>query len=52
MKLGGFVDTLEFSGPLNDFLPYIKLCEFLNVGKNVSFGLGKYEVSDVIGNFI
>jgi len=47
MKLGGFLGTLEFSGPLNGFLPYIKLCEFLNVGKNVSFGLGKYEVLSV-----
>ena len=45
MKLGGFVGDIVFSGQLTDFLPYIKLCEFLNVGKNGAFGLGRYEVA-------
>lgn len=44
MKLGGFVGDIVFAGHLNEFLPYIKLCEFLNVGKNCTFGLGKYEI--------
>ena len=44
MKLGGFVGDIVFAGNLNEFLPYIKMCEFLNVGKNCTFGLGKYEI--------
>lgn len=44
MKLGGFVGDIVFTGHLNEFIPYIKLCEFLNVGKNCTFGLGKYEI--------
>jgi len=44
MKLGDFVGDIVFAGNLNEFLPYIKMCEFLNVGKNSTFGLGKYKI--------
>lgn len=47
MKLGGFLGDIVFSGPLDEFMPYIRLCEFLNVGKNVSFGLGRFETEMV-----
>ncbi|MDM8521996.1 CRISPR system precrRNA processing endoribonuclease RAMP protein Cas6 [Desulfococcaceae bacterium HSG8] len=43
MKFGGLVGEVVFSGETDEFMPYIRLCEFLNVGKGVSFGLGKYE---------
>ena len=42
MKLGGFLGDIKFSGELTEFLPYIKMCEFLHIGKNCTFGLGKY----------
>ena len=43
MNMGGFVGDIVFSGDLYEFLPYIKMCEFLNVGKGGSFGLGEFE---------
>ncbi len=45
MKLGGVVGDIVFSGDLSEFLPYIKMGEFLNIGKGGAFGLGKYEVA-------
>jgi len=45
MKLGGVVGEIVFSGNLYEFLPYLKTCEFLNVGKGGTFGLGKYRIN-------
>ena len=45
MAMGGFLGTITFFGNMNVFLPYIKVGEFINVGKNVSFGLGKYRIT-------
>lgn len=47
MKMGGYVGDIVFSGPMTTFLPYLKMGEFLHIGKNVSFGLGKYEMAVV-----
>ena len=44
MRLGGLVGEIKFSGDLGTFIPYIKLGEFLHVGKGGSFGLGKYSI--------
>jgi len=44
MKFGGYLGDIAFSGNLAPFLPYIKLGEFLHVGKQTTFGLGKYRV--------
>lgn len=44
MKFGGYLGDIVFSGNLIPFLPYIKLGEFLHVGKQSTFGLGKYRV--------
>lgn len=44
MNLDGFVGDIVFSGDLGPFLPYLKMGEFLNVGKDGSFGLGKYRI--------
>lgn len=43
MSLDGYVGEITFSGDLNPFLPYLRMGEFLNVGKAASFGHGKYE---------
>jgi len=42
MMFGGITGSVTYSGPLNLFVPYINLCQFLHLGKNTSFGLGKY----------
>lgn len=44
MRLGGFLGDIEFEGDLKDFIPYIRMGEFLHIGKSTSFGLGKYKI--------
>ena len=44
MKLGGLVGTLSLSGNLAAFIPYLRLGEWLHVGKNTTFGLGQYQL--------
>ena len=44
MKLGGFVGTAEFKGDLAQFMPYLKLGEYIHIGKATTFGLGKYKI--------
>lgn len=44
MKLGGFVGTITFEGNLREFMPFVKLGEYIHIGKQTSFGLGKYEI--------
>ncbi|MCL0059065.1 CRISPR system precrRNA processing endoribonuclease RAMP protein Cas6 [Dehalococcoidia bacterium] len=45
MKLGGFVGNITFEGDLAEFMPFIKLGEYLHIGKGTSFGLGEYVTS-------
>lgn len=42
MKLGGLVGKLTYGGDLSKFIPYLKMGQILHVGKNTSFGLGRY----------
>jgi hypothetical protein len=42
--LSGFVGEATFEGELGIFLPYLKLGEYLHVGKNAVFGNGWYEI--------
>jgi len=42
--LSGFVGEVSFEGELDMFLPYLKLGEYLHVGKNAVFGNGWYEI--------
>lgn len=44
MNIGGFVGTVSYEGEISSFLPLIVLGQFTHVGKNTSFGLGKYVV--------
>lgn len=44
IKLGGFVGKVEFKGELAQFLPYLKLGEYVHIGKATAFGAGKYTV--------
>lgn len=45
MNFDGYIGPIVFSGGIGDFLPYIKICESLHVGKQTMFGLGRYELS-------
>jgi hypothetical protein len=42
MMMGGMVGIMECEGELETFLPWLLLGQDLHVGKNTSFGLGKY----------
>ena len=45
MKLGGFVGEVEYAGAgLEEFLPLVAAGEWLHVGANTSFGLGRYRI--------
>ena len=44
MKFGGFVGEVTYRGNLQPFLPFILLGEAAHVGKNATFGLGRYFV--------
>lgn len=44
MKMGGFVGEVTFEGDLKEFMPLIKLGEYIHIGNLTSFGLGKYEI--------
>lgn len=46
MKLGGIVGELTYEGDLGPFLPLLVLGSWVNLGKNTSFGLGRYRVGD------
>jgi len=44
MKMGGVMGEITYEGDLSPFWPYIRLGQYVHVGKGSSFGLGKYEV--------
>lgn len=44
MKLGGIVGEVEYAGDLTPFAPFLAVGEWIHVGKNATFGLGKYTV--------
>jgi len=46
MKLGGLLGSITYAGELNPFLPFIALGQYVHVGKNSTFGLGKYQVGN------
>ncbi|NOZ70075.1 MAG: CRISPR system precrRNA processing endoribonuclease RAMP protein Cas6 [Deferribacteres bacterium] len=44
MKMGGVIGEFGISGELGQFLPFLKIGEYTNIGKATSMGLGKYEI--------
>lgn len=47
MSLGGVVGSWQLQGALAPFAPFLKLGEWLHVGKEASFGLGQYRLASV-----
>lgn len=45
MTLGGFVGSASVEGDIAELLPLLRIGAELHVGKNTSFGLGKYSVA-------
>jgi CRISPR-associated endoribonuclease Cas6 len=45
--LSGFVGEVVFEGRLEPFLPYLKLGEYLHVGKNAVFGNGWFRIEEI-----
>jgi hypothetical protein len=44
--LSGFVGEASFEGDLAPFFPYLKLGEYVHVGKNAVFGNGWYQIAE------
>jgi len=44
MKLGGLIGSITYEGEITEYLPLLKLGEYVHVGKAATFGLGKYRV--------
>jgi len=45
MLMGGLIGNIRYSGPLDEFLPLLRFCEKVHLGKQTSFGLGKITVN-------
>jgi hypothetical protein len=45
-SLDGLKGDITFAGPLEQFLPLIRLGEYLHVGNGTSMGMGRYEVAE------
>ncbi|MDR0822173.1 MAG: CRISPR system precrRNA processing endoribonuclease RAMP protein Cas6, partial [Endomicrobium sp.] len=44
MELGGLLGNIVLKGGLDVFMPYLLLGSFIHIGKNCTFGLGKYRI--------
>ncbi|HXG59809.1 MAG TPA: CRISPR system precrRNA processing endoribonuclease RAMP protein Cas6 [Planctomycetota bacterium] len=49
MSLGGVIGTLRLRGALSAWRPWLVAGQWLHLGKNASFGLGRYELRAVDG---
>lgn len=45
MKFGGWVGEVTFKGSFQKYLPLLRIGEHIHVGKNTTFGLGKYRIT-------
>ncbi len=43
MSMGGLIGSVAYEGPLGIFMPLIRFCENVNVGKQTAFGLGEFQ---------
>jgi len=45
MLMGGMVGDVNYAGNLDEFLPMIRFCEKVHLGKQTTFGLGKIHLN-------
>ncbi|MDR4506860.1 MAG: CRISPR system precrRNA processing endoribonuclease RAMP protein Cas6 [Candidatus Brocadiaceae bacterium] len=45
MKLGGVLGSLQYEGNFRPFMQFLRLGEYIHVGKGTSFGLGQYQIN-------
>ncbi|MCK6469903.1 MAG: CRISPR system precrRNA processing endoribonuclease RAMP protein Cas6 [Candidatus Brocadia sinica] len=45
MSLGGVTGTVSYEGDLSEFMLFLRLGEYVHVGKGTSFGLGRYSIT-------
>lgn len=48
MTLGGLIGDVTYRGPLSLFLPWIQLGQIIHIGKNTTFGFGKYLITEPV----
>lgn len=46
MNLGGLIGTVQLTGNLTPFMPYLYLAQYTHIGKNTPFGLGAIKLQD------
>lgn len=44
LKLGGLAGAITYAGALGPFMPWLRLGEWLHVGKQTAFGNGRYRI--------
>lgn len=44
LKMGGIVGNVVFKGDIEEYLPWLQLAEWCNIGKNPVFGLGRVKI--------
>lgn len=44
LKFGGFLGEVTYEGDIKPFLPFVLLGQYTHIGKNCTFGLGKYQI--------
>ncbi len=46
MKLGGILGVIKYKGNFSDFSEILRIGEYIHIGKNCSFGLGRYKIKE------
>ncbi len=44
MQIGGMVGSIDYEGEIGPFLPFLRYCERVHLGKQTAFGLGQIRV--------
>ena len=44
MLMGGLIGSVSYEGELSEFIPYLKFCEAVHLGKQTVFGLGQIKM--------
>lgn len=47
MLMGGMIGKVTYKGNLDEFMPLLRFCEEVHIGKQSSFGLGKISVTGI-----